>query len=247
MKKLMNEVLPAPMAAEPSQARARVLKHLREALAAGAAVALNAGCSPFVVVDPMPPPAKCRDLGSVKDVVDVTATATGVANHASVQVKAQADSGVTFDPAASVTGGTAVYQRVLSDAAYFTVDHGPGATSFTIDVPVTCTDYRGSGTRAWTGRVEPAALEQLWAALAASGFPQVPRSPLVPGATLRHLAVGEGSARATAFAEWYAAKKLPGYREAFGLLDAVVDQLCAGAITGRPVAGPAVVRDAGPV
>lgn len=72
-KKLMPELLPKPQTAIPSTSvRQRVLKHLNLLIAAGATTATLA-CQPYGVVDPLPPPAKCRTTGSVLDVLNVLA------------------------------------------------------------------------------------------------------------------------------------------------------------------------------
>jgi hypothetical protein len=79
-----------------------------------------------------------------------------------------------------------------------------------------------AGTKAWTGKVPPAVVERLWAALARGGFPVVAKHPVPAGATVRMLEVGEGAARKAAFVEWRAATKQPGYDEAFQILDSIV-------------------------
>ena len=98
---------------------------------------------------------------------------------------------------------------------------------------------RGGIKRAWSGRVEAAALERLWAALDRAGFPQVPKHPIVGGATMRGLTVGDRRA----MVEWHAARKLAGYDEAFGLLDTIVRQLSQDIVKRTPAAGEAIVRD----
>ena len=76
-KKLMPEVLPHPAAAAPSAtARQRVLRHMKLLIATGAATTTLAAC-PYGVVDPLPPPARCRTTGSVLDVLQVTAEPDG--------------------------------------------------------------------------------------------------------------------------------------------------------------------------
>jgi hypothetical protein len=116
---------------------------------------------------------------------------------------------------------------------------------------------RGREPRAWTGQVDPAALGELLAALRRAGFPAVPPMPaLPPGATLRRLALeangtagraadgtANGAAADSAAADsaaagvpqqalvsWHHAPSMPGYAEAFDLLDAVIRQLSADAV-----------------
>ncbi|WP_224372148.1 hypothetical protein [Hyalangium versicolor] len=73
-KKLMPEILPKPVAASgAASVRQRVLKHLNVLIAAGTTTVTMACQPPYGVVDPLPPPARCRTTGSVLDVLDVTA------------------------------------------------------------------------------------------------------------------------------------------------------------------------------
>lgn len=70
-KKLMPEVLPQPAAVPSATARQRVLRHMKLLIATGAATTTLAAC-PFAVVDPLPPPARCRTTGSVLDELQVS-------------------------------------------------------------------------------------------------------------------------------------------------------------------------------
>lgn len=88
---------------------------------------------------------------------------------------------------------------------------------------------RERGTRVWVGRVDAAALDALWAALAQSGFPAAPRPQLVPDATVRQLTVGAGQVPEQVILEYSQAGSLPGYAEAFGILDRVIGELSGGA------------------
>ena len=75
-KQLMPEVLPAPEPVIPSAApRTRVQSHLRSLMSLGAA-SLSLSCGPMVC-DPLPPPAQCRNTGSVLSWLQVTVTASG--------------------------------------------------------------------------------------------------------------------------------------------------------------------------
>jgi hypothetical protein len=155
MKKLMPEVLPAPSKAPESPVRELVLKHVRDVMTAGAAVALGAGCVPFGVVDPLPPPAQCKELDTVKGVV--TATATEESSPARqirvVLTTFQWESGVTLRQPVSITGGTMISQSVLGDRAEFTVSPDAGGTSFELLLPATCNDERSDYTRQVSLRV----------------------------------------------------------------------------------------------
>lgn len=151
MKKLMPEVLPAPTKAPESPVRELVLRHVRDVMTAGAAVALGAGCVPFGVVDPLPPPAKCKELDTVKGFVNATATDdTSSPRQIRVSVTTNAwDAGVSFQGPVSVMGGTLVSQNLPSEAesVEFVVSPDAGGTTFEILLPATCTDYRTDYSR----------------------------------------------------------------------------------------------------
>ena len=80
------------------------------------------------------------------------------------------------------------------------------------------------GHEAWTARVEPGFFEQLSAALEAAGFPDAPMIMPVPDEAIRNLQI-TGTPAGSVSLPWYGAAKLPGYAEAFTLLDALVSQL----------------------
>ncbi len=101
---------------------------------------------------------------------------------------------------------------------------------------------RQPGSGAWTGQVAAAAMAALWAALDRAGFPDVPAFQPVAGATLRALTVLIGDTERTALVDWHEAPSLPGYAEAFDLLDGVVRQLSGGSVP-YPSAQAAIVRD----
>ena len=89
---------------------------------------------------------------------------------------------------------------------------------------------RGPGIGTWTGRVDPAALDALWAGLDRAGFPAEPSGPLVAGATLRRLTTVVDGVTRQASVEWRKAASLPGYAEAFDILDGVIRQLSGEAV-----------------
>jgi hypothetical protein len=93
----------------------------------------------------------------------------------------------------------------------------------------------------WTGRATPEALDRLWAAIKHAGFPQVPKHALPPDATIRRLSVETASAKQTAYVEWHAVTDLPGYREAFAILDAMIAELRPLTTTAKPDKQPPVV------
>ena len=107
---------------------------------------------------------------------------------------------------------------------------------------------RRGPARAWTGRVDAAALDELRAALGRAGFPAVPAAgPLPPGAAVRRLTVGTGGTVRQAAVSWDHTSSLPGYAEAFDLIDAVIRQLSGDAVRyptqrGRVVHDTATVQ-----
>jgi hypothetical protein len=82
----------------------------------------------------------------------------------------------------------------------------------------------------------------LWAALDRAGFPAVPEFRPVAGATFRTLTVEAGGTTRQALLDWHQAPALPGYSEAFDLLDGVIRQLSGGAVP-YPSTQPVLVRD----
>jgi hypothetical protein len=100
---------------------------------------------------------------------------------------------------------------------------------------------RGRQPRAWAGHVDATALAELLAALGQAGFPAVPPMPaLPPGAALRRLAVDADGAVRQALISWDRTPSLPGYAEAFDLIDAVIRQLSGGAVDYPTERGPVV-------
>jgi hypothetical protein len=72
-KRLMPEILPGPgPAVSSTSVRQRVVRHMKLLIATGAATTTLVAC-PYGVVDPLPPPARCRTTGSVLDDLQVTA------------------------------------------------------------------------------------------------------------------------------------------------------------------------------
>lgn len=87
---------------------------------------------------------------------------------------------------------------------------------------------RGGATQSFSGTAPPAEIDRLFAALERAGFPNVTPHPIPGGSTMRKLAVG-GKATALPI-EYYAAKKLPGYDEAFAVLEALIGTLSGGTV-----------------
>jgi hypothetical protein len=98
--------------------------------------------------------------------------------------------------------------------------------------------------RAWTGRVDAAALDELRAALGQAGFPAVPSAgPLPSGAAVRWLTVEAGGTARQAAVTWDQTSSLPGYATAFDIIDAVIRQLSGDTVRYPTQRGP-VVHDA---
>jgi hypothetical protein len=93
---------------------------------------------------------------------------------------------------------------------------------------------------AWTGQVDPGALAALWAGLARAGFPATSRSTFTAGASLRRLTVETDGQAESAIVDWHEAPKLPGYAEAFDVLDGVIRQLSGDSVP-YPTTQPTIV------
>lgn len=99
---------------------------------------------------------------------------------------------------------------------------------------------RGGSSDAWTARVDAAALDALWGALDRAGFPAAPTSAPTGGATLRRLTVDVDGVAEHALIGWHAT--LPGYTEAFDILDGVIRQLSGDTVT-YPTSQTVIVHD----
>jgi len=82
---------------------------------------------------------------------------------------------------------------------------------------------RGS-LRAWRGTLTPGTHGALVTGLDAAGFPTVPPHKVPGGSAIRELHHGGRSA----LAAWHAGRDLPGYRELFARLDAIIDAVADG-------------------
>jgi hypothetical protein len=94
----------------------------------------------------------------------------------------------------------------------------------------------------WTGRVDGAALQSLWSALDLAGFPAMPTSTFLPGSSLRQLTVDTDGTPQQTLIDWHGSAKLPGYAEAFDLLDGIIRQL-SGDTVKYPTKQPPIVHD----
>jgi hypothetical protein len=101
----------------------------------------------------------------------------------------------------------------------------------------------GPASRSWTGQVTPAALEQLWAQLAQAGFPAPPAGqPLPPDSTIRTLVIEADGTSAEVLLSWHRTPSLPGYAEAFDIIDGVIRQLSQDTVE-YPTKQPQIVHD----
>lgn len=91
---------------------------------------------------------------------------------------------------------------------------------------------------AWTARVGPGFLDNLAGALRTAGFPTAPSIMPRPDEPLRDLRVG-GPSAGSVLLPWYAVSKLPGYAEAFALLDGLVAQVTGLDLRVTPLEPPA--------
>jgi hypothetical protein len=98
----------------------------------------------------------------------------------------------------------------------------------------------------WTGQVDPVALEALWAGLERAGFPATSRSTFLPGSSLRQLTVEADGQAESAIVDWHDAPKLPGYAEAFDVLDGVIRQLSGDSVP-YPTTQPPIVHSISPL
>ena len=95
-----------------------------------------------------------------------------------------------------------------------------------------------SGLFVFTGTVIPAALERFWQALDQSGFPEVPIHRMPAGSASRTLAVGNLTPRLPV--AYHAVGTMPGYAEAFRIIDAVIRQLSLELVKEGPPSDPIV-------
>jgi hypothetical protein len=105
-------------------------------------------------------------------------------------------------------------------------------------------DVRGAGRppRAWEAKVAPAALAELLDALRRAGFPTGSQRVFVPDAPIARIQLERQGAQEVVQIDRYKAEKLPGYREAYAILDSLAFQLSGGETA--PVRGTAPVQGA---
>ena len=99
-----------------------------------------------------------------------------------------------------------------------------------------------SGKTSWTGRVTATALDALWSALEAAEFPAMPDHPVPPGAAIRKLAIGTAPAAKSVYIAWHASNAMPGYKDAFWILDSTIRQLSEDTVKAVPPYGAQIVE-----
>jgi hypothetical protein len=97
-------------------------------------------------------------------------------------------------------------------------------------------------TGAWTGQVDAAAVDALFAALEEAGFPAPPGpgGALPPGSTLRTLTVEAGGVSQEVSLAWHHTPAHPGYGVAFDIVDGVIRQLSGADVPYRSTQPPIV-------
>lgn len=91
--------------------------------------------------------------------------------------------------------------------------------------------FGGAFTKSWEGLVERPTLERVIAQLDGASFPRVADHPIPIGSTLRVILIQSGAEEMhNAPIAWAAGAEMPGYREAFAILDSLVAELSGGAI-----------------
>ena len=86
----------------------------------------------------------------------------------------------------------------------------------------------------WSGSTDRGVVERVLSHLQAAGYPTVPDHKIPRGARLRSIAIESGTDSTHTYpTEWTAVNAMPGYREAYQLLDSIVMQVTAGALKMR--------------
>ena len=95
----------------------------------------------------------------------------------------------------------------------------------------------------WTAKVDVATLRAVWAELERGGFPEIPKHPVPGGSAMRTLLAHVGHEKQGGQIAWNAAAKLPGFHEAFAMLDSIVRQISEDTVQATPNTLPPVVTD----
>lgn len=143
-KKLMNEQLPAPSGTPETQARARVVSHMKKLVQIGAASAALTACPPsgppFGVVDPLPPPARCKTMNDVLSELSakVTRDDAGATLTLTLDAKTDYESGVELNMAGGTLGGTITSLDRQTDSKKMTIVIQPSSAEVQLSLTVSC-------------------------------------------------------------------------------------------------------------
>jgi hypothetical protein len=139
-KKLMNEQLPAPQKSDDTRVRERVLSHMNKLVKVGAASAVLAACPPFGVVDPLPPPARCKTMNDVLSELTATASSVDGSTDITLVIDAKTDyaSGVELNMAGGTIGGSIRSLDRATDSKKMTITLTPTAATVELTLTVTC-------------------------------------------------------------------------------------------------------------
>jgi hypothetical protein len=139
-KKLMNEQLPAPQKNDDKGVRDRVISHMNNLVKVGAASAVLVACPPFGVVDPLPPPARCKADSGV--LPELTASATRVDGSGEIVIvidaKTDFESGVELNMAGGTIGGSITSLDRQTDSKKMTITVSPSAATIQLTLTVSC-------------------------------------------------------------------------------------------------------------
>jgi hypothetical protein len=142
-KKLMSEVLPAPSHAKggDGRARERVAAHMKRLVGIGAASAALTACPPpFAVVDPLPPPARCKTMNDVLSELSAGVEASDSGSTLTLTISAKTDysSGVELDMAGGTIGGSITGLVRAPDSKKMTVTITPSSAEVQLTLTVSC-------------------------------------------------------------------------------------------------------------
>jgi hypothetical protein len=92
------------------------------------------------------------------------------------------------------------------------------------------------------GTTDRSVIERILGHLREGGYPEVPRHAIPAGSALRTISIQSGTEESHCFpTAWHGVDALPGYREAYQLLDSIVTEVSRGKLelTGNPLTGVA--------
>jgi hypothetical protein len=137
---------------------------------------------------------------------------------------------------------------VVRDVIYYSVgsERNPGdpfgrsRLVIQVDGSARLDQYTRAGSTTWTGTVAASALDKLWGALEEAAFPDMPPHPIPAGSAIRGLNVGGPDGKSVGIA-YHAAGTMPGYHNAFYILDTVIRQISEDTVKCVPESGESIV------